>query len=163
MFRKLLVIGALVFLAACSRNEPEVAYSDSSVLGEELSRNAFALGQAAQDCSGYPSQAAAQAALRANPSDPNDLDPDDDGIACENNPGPYDRTPVNRQTSPPTTPTTLGSGVTTTTQPPTTVERTMAESGPRDVVGILSLFGVVAFAAGFALRGRRAAGLHWLD
>ena len=37
---------------------------------------------------------AAQEALRANPSDPNDLDRDNDGIACEDNPAPYDQTPV---------------------------------------------------------------------
>ena len=42
------------------------------------------------NCSDFPSQAAAQAALRADPSDPNKLDPDGDGIACENNKGPKD-------------------------------------------------------------------------
>ena len=35
------------------------------------------------DCDDYPNQAAAQAALDADPSDPNDLDADDDGQACE--------------------------------------------------------------------------------
>ena len=147
-------------LAACSRNAPERAFTDSSVLGSELAR------QAATDCSGYPSQAAAQAALRADPSDPNNLDPDDDGIACENNPGPYDRTPVNRQTGGPSPTTTIAVlTTTTTTQPVTTVDRStdqMANSGPRDAVGIVSLLGVIAFAVGFALRGRRAAGVHWL-
>ena len=159
MFRKLLVVGALALLAACSSDAPKSAYPDSSVLGSELAR------QAAQDCSGYPSQAAAQAALRADPSDPNNLDPDDDGIACENNPGPYDRTPVNRQTGGVTT-TLAVIPTTTTTQPVTTVDRStdqMANSGPRDAVGVISLFGVIAFAVGFALRGRRAAGVHWLD
>jgi hypothetical protein len=43
-----------------------------------------------------PDQAAAQANLRANPSDPNGLDADRDGIACENNAVPFDRTPVPR-------------------------------------------------------------------
>jgi len=53
-----------------------------------------ALAQADTDCSDYSSQAAAQAALRADPSDPNGLDGDGDGIACESNPAPFDRTPV---------------------------------------------------------------------
>jgi hypothetical protein len=53
-----------------------------------------ALAQADTDCTDYSSQAAAQAALRADPSDPNGLDGDGDGIACENNPAPFDRTPV---------------------------------------------------------------------
>jgi hypothetical protein len=58
-----------------------------------------------QNCSDFPSQAAAQAHLRAKPSDPDGLDgnpgPADgndhaggDGIACEQNPGPFDRIPV---------------------------------------------------------------------
>jgi LPXTG-motif cell wall-anchored protein len=48
-----------------------------------------------QDCSDFDSQAEAQAHLRANPSDPEGLDgSDNDGIACESLPAPYDRTPV---------------------------------------------------------------------
>jgi LPXTG-motif cell wall-anchored protein len=47
-----------------------------------------------QNCSDFPSQAAAQAHLRADPSDPDGLDGDSDGIACEGNPAPFDRTPV---------------------------------------------------------------------
>jgi hypothetical protein len=58
-----------------------------------------------QNCSDFPSQAAAQAHLRADPSDPDGLDahpgPADgndqaggDGIACESNPAPFDREPV---------------------------------------------------------------------
>lgn len=35
------------------------------------------------DCGDFPSQAAAQAALVADPSDPHRLDRDDDGVACE--------------------------------------------------------------------------------
>ena len=50
------------------------------------------------NCSDFVSQAAAQANLRANPSDPNRLDADNDGIACENNRAPFDRTPVKRTT-----------------------------------------------------------------
>ena len=32
--------------------------------------------------------------MRANPCDPNRLGGDGDGIACEDNPAPFDRTPV---------------------------------------------------------------------
>jgi hypothetical protein len=32
--------------------------------------------------------------LRADPGDPNQLDPGRDGIACDTNPPPYDRQPV---------------------------------------------------------------------
>lgn len=49
-----------------------------------------------RNCSDFPSQAAAQAALRANPSDPNGLDRDKDGIACESNRAPKDLKPVPR-------------------------------------------------------------------
>jgi Excalibur calcium-binding domain len=37
-----------------------------------------------QNCDDFPSQAAAQAHLDADPSDPDNLDADDDGVACEN-------------------------------------------------------------------------------
>lgn len=43
-----------------------------------------AFAQTDLDCADFPSQAAAQAELRRNPSDPNRLDEDDDFIACEN-------------------------------------------------------------------------------
>ena len=39
------------------------------------------------NCSDYATQQEAQAALEANPSDPDGLDRDDDGIACEGLPG----------------------------------------------------------------------------
>lgn len=48
------------------------------------------------DCKDFPSQAAAQAELRRDPSDPHRLDRDRNGIACERLPGPYDRVPVGR-------------------------------------------------------------------
>jgi hypothetical protein len=55
------------------------------------------LGQGdAYNCADFASQAQAQAVLRADPSDPNRLDADRDGIACERNPAPYDPTPVPR-------------------------------------------------------------------
>lgn len=48
------------------------------------------------NCSDFPSQAAAQAYLRQFPSDPSHLDADNDGIACENNPAPFDLNRVPR-------------------------------------------------------------------
>jgi micrococcal nuclease len=42
------------------------------------------------NCSDFHTQAEAQAVLRADPSDPNLLDSDDDGIACETLPPPRD-------------------------------------------------------------------------
>lgn len=52
------------------------------------------------NCSDFPSQAAAQANLRSNPSDPNHLDADNNGIACQVSPYPAgsatDFNPVNR-------------------------------------------------------------------
>ncbi|WP_448616155.1 hypothetical protein [Modestobacter sp. URMC 112] len=39
------------------------------------------------DCADFATQADAQAALAATPGDPNDLDSDDDGVACETLPG----------------------------------------------------------------------------
>lgn len=51
-------------------------------------------------CLFYKNQSQAQAVLRADPSDPNQLDTDRDGIACNQLPikEPYDRTPVARPT-----------------------------------------------------------------
>ena len=55
------------------------------------------LGQGTQfECSDIPSQAEAQAVLRADPTDPNVLDRDRDGIACETNPPPRDARRVPR-------------------------------------------------------------------
>lgn len=48
------------------------------------------------NCKDFPSQAAAQAVLRNDPSDPHGLDRNRDGVACERNLPPYDRAPVRR-------------------------------------------------------------------
>jgi hypothetical protein len=48
------------------------------------------------NCADFVSQADAQAVLRADPSDPNGLDRDKDGIACESNKAPRDLAPVAR-------------------------------------------------------------------
>lgn len=50
----------------------------------------------AAGCQDYLTQREAQARLRADPTDPEGLDPDGNGIACERNPQPYDTTPVVR-------------------------------------------------------------------
>jgi hypothetical protein len=50
----------------------------------------------AYSCRHFASQAEAQAVLRADPSDPNVIDNDRDGIACEENPAPRDTTRVPR-------------------------------------------------------------------
>ena len=66
------------------------------------------------DCADYDSQADAQAALRQDPSDPNVLDEDNDGVACEtyDYPAgtPRDETPV----------TDTGDGTTSSASPSTT-------------------------------------------
>ena len=48
------------------------------------------------NCKDFRSQANAQAVLRADPTDPNRLDGDKDGIACESRPQPYDHMLVRR-------------------------------------------------------------------
>lgn len=48
----------------------------------------------AKSCADFDSQADAQRHLRNNPRDPDNLDPDNNGIACENAPSPQDTTPV---------------------------------------------------------------------
>ena len=56
------------------------------------------LGQGdAYNCDDFATQAQAQAVLRADPSDPNRLDGNRDGVACEDWPAPKDRTPVARR------------------------------------------------------------------
>ncbi|HXF56340.1 MAG TPA: excalibur calcium-binding domain-containing protein [Actinomycetota bacterium] len=58
----------------------------------------------AATCGDFPSQAAAQAAYRADPIGLRNLDRNGDGIACETNPAPYDFTPVGQPAPPPPPP-----------------------------------------------------------
>ena len=44
-----------------------------------------------QNCVDFPSQAAAEQHLRSDPTDPDNLDTNRNGIACEGSPGPFDR------------------------------------------------------------------------
>jgi len=46
------------------------------------------------DCANFASQADAQAYLRLYPDDPSNLDANHNGIACQDNKSPYDKTPV---------------------------------------------------------------------
>ncbi|MAG36009.1 MAG: hypothetical protein CL878_07185 [Dehalococcoidia bacterium] len=48
----------------------------------------------AYNCGDFASQAQAQLVLRADPSDPNHVDGDRDGLACESRPAPKDLTRV---------------------------------------------------------------------
>jgi hypothetical protein len=63
---------------------PSSAFDPTSYIGQGNRYN----------CKDFANQAQAQAVLRADPTDPNKLDSENDGIACETNPAPYDRFPV---------------------------------------------------------------------
>jgi hypothetical protein len=137
-----------------------------------------AFAQDDQNCVDFESQAAAQAHLRSDPSDPDGLDahpgPADgndraggDGIACEGRPGPFDREPVFAgpkpteppPTEPPTTepqptePPPNEAPVTetpVTETPPTTVGGALPFTGPTDT---LVPAGTALLVAGLALVG----------
>jgi hypothetical protein len=74
-------------------------------------------------CGDYLTQEAAQAHLRADPTDSEGLDPDGNGIACERNPQPYDLVPVFRPGI--TTPTPVF-----TPTPPPTIEAPLPTEAP---------------------------------
>lgn len=57
--------------------------SDSSGSGSSGSSDSSGSSGKDRDCSSFSSQADAQSALKADPSDPDHLDADKDGIACE--------------------------------------------------------------------------------
>ncbi len=79
------------------------------------------------DCADFASQAEAQATFNADPSDPNGLDADNDGIACEEN---VPTTPTATQYTPPTTTAPMTTAPTATaptaTAPMTTAPMTTA-------------------------------------
>ena len=66
--------------------------------GPSIDPHAYVGRGNAHNCIDFDSQLDAQAVLRADPTDPNRLDADRDGIACERNPGPTDRRKVPRLT-----------------------------------------------------------------
>ena len=72
------------------------AGSPAALLPEGFDPSRY-LGQGNKyECSDIPTQAEAQAVLRADPTDPNVVDRDRDGIACETNPPPRDTRRVPR-------------------------------------------------------------------
>jgi hypothetical protein len=139
----------------------------------------------AATCSQYPSQQAAQDAYRNDPQGLSNLDADHDGVACEDNPAPYDRNPVSQQSAattaapavqaaPSNTLTSPDGSITatfTTAAPSAPVRRvaastarrsTVANTGPNDYLWFVAAGGLVLAATGARMRGRRAAGAHWL-
>lgn len=128
-----------------------------------------------QNCSDFESQAAAQAHLRADPSDPDGLDGSpgrnagDDGVACENNSGPRDEVSVyaQEQTSTTTVTSPPPSAVTQTTPTSLRVQRSDSLAGTGPITEMwLALCGATLVAAGIGARRRagdaRPAGDHWL-
>ena len=79
--RKVLILAALA-MAATMVFAP-VALAQSPSASATASASAAAVEGVPQDCDNFASQAEAQAFLDADPSDPANLDADDDGIACE--------------------------------------------------------------------------------
>lgn len=96
----LLFVVTLVAPAALAQEAPAEPPALPVVEGSPGFDPGAFLGQGdAYNCAHFKSQAEAQAVLRADPSDPNRLDTDrprPDGIACENNPPPFDQIPVPR-------------------------------------------------------------------
>ncbi len=75
---------------------PPVAPAPGAVQATDFDPTLY-IGQGDRyNCSAFASQADAQAVLRADPRDPNKLDADRDGIACESNRAPRDQVPVPR-------------------------------------------------------------------
>lgn len=99
------------------------------------------------NCGDFNSQAEAQSNLDANPSDPNKLDGEGDGIACET--FDYGDSAVGT-TSPATTPTTTGStdGTTDGDTNGSATTGTTTGSGQRPVGGVNTGFGGTASAPG---------------
>lgn len=110
------------------------------------------------DCDDFSTQFAAQAVLRADPTDPHNLDgKDDNGIACDDNPPPLDLNPIKAAIGPAATTTTLPRATTSTTA---VSASNMAQTGAAETAALVGL-GLVAIGAGLAMRGRRADGQHF--
>ncbi|MDA5280889.1 excalibur calcium-binding domain-containing protein [Streptomyces sp. Isolate_45] len=80
------VIAALTLTACAGSDAPKHTFDVAPYLNK---------GHVA-DCDAFKAQADAQAVLRADALDPNELDRDGDGIACPNLPKPKDKKPVHR-------------------------------------------------------------------
>ena len=97
------------------------------------------------DCKDFTSQAAAQANLAANPSDPNNLDANNNGQACETYTGPY-----KASTAP------AAKSTTTKKQAAAATTAQLPRTGPRETA-VMSAAGVTLLAAGsmLVMAGRR--------
>lgn len=86
--KRVIVAAALAALVAfpAAAQETSPAFDPTPFIGQGDIAN----------CPDFASQADAQAVLRADPTDPNKLDADKDGIACETRPNPKDLEPVAR-------------------------------------------------------------------
>lgn len=78
---------AAITLTACGDNKPPQHRFDVAPYVHK--------GHVA-NCDAFKAQADAQAVLRADALDPNELDRDGDGVACPNLPAPTDKKPVHR-------------------------------------------------------------------
>ena len=133
-------------------------------LGLALGAAAPAGAQDALDCADFASQAEAQAALRADPTDPAGNDADGDGIACElveYEDGATDFTPVaaavTATAAPTATATATTSAVTTMPASGTGSALTGGVAGASDAVVAFGLFGLAAGCGAMALRRLRRA------
>jgi excalibur calcium-binding domain-containing protein len=122
-----------------------------------------------KNCKDFPNQAAAQAELESDPSDPNNLDGDDDGYACESYFGEPSSTPVPVPTSTAVTPAPSTSKAKPTTKKPSGSQvkvkpvggvATGDGSSSDDSGAYIALGGVVLVgaAAGTVLVARRRSG-----
>ena len=119
--------------------------------------------QDALDCADFASQAEAQAALRADPTDPAENDADGDGIACEL--VEYENTAIDfapvaaaiTASAPTATATTTTTAVTTMPGSGTGSALTGGTAGWTDASVAFGLFGLAAGCGGMALRRMRHA------
>ena len=116
------------------------------------SGSAGTAGAADLDCSDFATQAEAQAALVAAPTDPNGLDADDDGSACETLPGTAGAAAVSEDD------TVLGAAQ-VSTRPAGAVAAGDGSAAVPETSALPYALGGLAFAgaAGAALAARRAA------
>ncbi|HEX5368465.1 MAG TPA: excalibur calcium-binding domain-containing protein [Dehalococcoidia bacterium] len=107
---------------------------------------------AAKTCGDFESQAAAQAYLSDSPGDPDGLDPDHNGIACENLPCPCDTVPVdwftaaNPIATPAQTPSPEPAAGNTPATPSSSPAAATGSSGPKVVVVSQQVYNAVAAA-----------------
>jgi len=129
-------------------------------LGLALGGEDQAAAQAALDCADFASQAEAQAALRADPSDPADNEADGDGIACElvdyaN--GATDLTPVAGAPTAATVPSAAPTTSAVTTMPVSGTGSALTDGvvGVSDAVIAFGMFGLATGCGAMALRRLR--------